>query len=237
MTTYRTYRSFDSRVEAAAMQALLSRNGIPSSLEENKTVFDTAIVGVQNTQSYIVKIPQDHFLTANAVLEAAVNLDELEVEDDYYLLSFSDKELLDLVKKKDEWGEFDYALARKLLAERGIPLTNKDIQKMERERVQSLLIPEKVRSIFIIAGYLSALLSALVAITVGLYLVTTFKRLPDGSTAHKYNERARWHGRGIILFSLLIVVGVFVYALTRNYPFDVTRFIFWFIGMHQGIFM
>lgn len=233
MTTYRTYRSFDSRVEAAAMQALLSKNGIPSSLEENKTVFDTAIVGVPNTQSFIVKIPQDNFLTANAVLEQAVNLDELEVEDDYYLLSFSDQELLDLVKKKDEWGEFDYALARKLLAERGIPLTDVDVKRMEKERVQTLLKADAVRVEYIIAGYLVAVFSTLIAVAVGLYLVTAYRRLPDGRTAHKYNDRARLHGKCIMALSVLVVIAAYGYAMALHHPFDVTRFIFRFTGIEK----
>jgi hypothetical protein len=233
MTTYRTYRSFDSRVEAAAMQALLSKNGIPSSLEENKTVFDTAIVGVPNTQSFIVRIPQDHFLTANAVLEEAVNLDELEVEDDYYLLSFSEEELLDLVKKKDEWGEFDYALARKLLAERGIPLTDVDIKRMEKERVQTLRKADAVPVVYIIAGYLVALFSTLIAVAVGLYLVTSYRRLPDGHTAHKYNDSARFHGKCIMALSVLVVLGAYAYAMALHHPFDVTRFIFRFTGIEK----
>lgn len=233
MTTYRTYRSFDSRVEAAAMQALLSKNGIPSSLEENKTIFDTAIVGVPNTHSFLVRIPQDHFLAANAVLEQAVNLDELEVEDDYYLLSFSDQELLDLVKKKDEWGEFDYALARKLLAERGIPLTDVDIKRMEKERVQTLLQADAVRVEYIIAGYLAALFSTLIAVAAGLYLVTSYRRLPDGHTTHKYNERARWHGKCILALSVLVVIVAYGYAMVLQHPFDATRFIFRFTGIEK----
>ena len=50
---------------------------------------------------------------------------EIEViDDDYYLLSFSDDELIDVVSKSDEWNKFDVSLAKKLLKERGNEITN-----------------------------------------------------------------------------------------------------------------
>jgi hypothetical protein len=46
--------------------------------------------------------------------------------------------LLDIVAKPDEWGHFDYVLARKLLAERGLPIPDETIRQMKQQRLRQL---------------------------------------------------------------------------------------------------
>jgi hypothetical protein len=230
MTAYTTYRIFESREEAAAMQALLSKNGIPNSMEEGKALFDTAIVGVLNRAQFFVKIPQEKFLTANSILEAAIDLDTLHVEDDYYLLSFTDQELLDLVKKKDEWGEFDYALAKKLLAERGIPLTTSDLQMMQVEREQDLKTPEAAGMWYIWCGYIATVLNTLIGVAIGLILMTAYRKMPDGTTVPKFNESARQHGKWIFIFSIAVALGHCAFLFYRDIPFSPAKVFFWGFG-------
>lgn len=212
------------------MQALLSKNGIPNNMEESKALFDTAIVGAVNVQKYYVKIPQDQFLAANAILEAAIDLNTLEVEDDYYLLSFTDEELLDLVKKKDEWGEFDYALAKKLLAERGVALDRAEIQQMEVERVQQLKTTEKGSQILIVVGYMAALVTAFWGAVIGLIFLTAYRRMPDGTNVPKFDERTRRHGMWIVALSIGFTLGHFALLFYNSIPFSPTRIIFWAFG-------
>ncbi|RFM34972.1 hypothetical protein [Chitinophaga silvisoli] len=230
MTAYTTYRIFESREEAAAMQALLSKNGIPNSMEEGKAIFDTPIVGAMNMQQYFVKIPQDKFLTANAILEAAVDLNALEVEDDYYLLSFTDGELLDLVKRRDEWGEFDYALAKKLLAERGISLNDSQLKEMQEKRIAELKTTESPGIGYICGGYLAALLVAMAGVGIGLYLRSAYRKLPDGTTVHKFEESARQHGLWIIVMSVALKLGQIAYLFYYGIPFSPVRVLFWGFG-------
>jgi hypothetical protein len=61
-----------------------------------------------------------------------------DVDTDYYLFSFTDAELLDIVAKPDEWGHFDYVLARELLAERGLPIPDETIKQMKQQRLRQL---------------------------------------------------------------------------------------------------
>ena len=60
------------------------------------------------------------------------------VEPGYYLLSFTDKELLEILSKPDEWGHFDYVLARALLAERGLEIPDETIGQMKQQRLLQL---------------------------------------------------------------------------------------------------
>ncbi len=57
------------------------------------------------------------FDRANRALEEYYQPILNDVDPDYYLLSFSDRELLDVVNQPDKWGHFDRALAKKLLLE------------------------------------------------------------------------------------------------------------------------
>ncbi|SFW83179.1 hypothetical protein [Chitinophaga sancti] len=230
MTPYITYRIFESREEAAAMQELLSKNGIPNTMEEGKAIFDTPIVGAMNIQHYFVKIPQDQFLAANALLEAAIDLNTLEVEDDYYLLSFTNAELLDLVKKKDEWGEFDYALAKKLLAERGISLGDAELKEMHEDRLQELKKTEVPEVDYIWGGYIAAVLNTVGGAGIGLYLLSAYRKLPDGTIAYKFDKDARRHGLFILILSIGVVLGHMAYCLYQSIPFSPTKVIFFGFG-------
>jgi hypothetical protein len=62
--------------------------------------------------------PED-FTRARTVLEQYYDTLVENTDPDYYLLQFTDVELLELVSKPEEWGIFDHALARKMLKERG----------------------------------------------------------------------------------------------------------------------
>jgi hypothetical protein len=62
---------------------------------------------------------------------------------DYYLLSFSDDELLDLVRNPDEWGPLDYVLAKQILASHGKPISPEQEVGFQAERIRTLAQPEE----------------------------------------------------------------------------------------------
>jgi hypothetical protein len=61
-----------------------------------------------------------------------------DVDPGYYLFSFSDVELLEIVAKPDEWGHFDYVLARALLADRGLEIPDETVEQMKQQRLRQL---------------------------------------------------------------------------------------------------
>ena len=63
------------------------------------------------------------FPRAHLALKAYYQAQLSTMDPDYYLFSFTDTELLEIVTHPDEWGHLDYALAKKLLADRGKPLS------------------------------------------------------------------------------------------------------------------
>jgi len=70
-----------------------------------------------------------------------------EVEKDYYLLSFSDEELIDVIAKSDEWNKFDVELAQKILKEKGKEVTEQQITQIKQQRIEELSKPEEGQNI------------------------------------------------------------------------------------------
>lgn len=75
---------------------------------------------------------------AHKALEEHYKRQLQDVDRGYYLFSFTDLELLEIVAKPDEWGHFDYVLAREVLAERGLPIPDETIQQMKQQRLRQL---------------------------------------------------------------------------------------------------
>ena len=79
-------------------------------------------MGASRPNHVSVKLPSSDLLRAEAALDEVAEKQITEVGNDHYLFSFTDEELLDVVRKADEWNALDRTLARKLLAQRGKPV-------------------------------------------------------------------------------------------------------------------
>lgn len=61
-----------------------------------------------------------------------------EIPEDYYLYNYSDAELKDILFKRDEWNEFDYEAAKKILQERVENVSEHELQRLHEARLASL---------------------------------------------------------------------------------------------------
>lgn len=203
MSKFLTFRKFDSAEEAMAISELLKEKGIPVILENTPVLLDQQLIGQQFENTFLLKIPSERFTDADNVLRAAVSFNEQDIEEDYYLLSFSDKELQEVIEKKDEWGAYDYALALHLLEKRGIPYTPAQLLEIDDQRQQQLAKPEKGAGIWLIVGYLSVLVGGLLGFFIGGYLIVAKKTLPNGVRIHAFTAQTRNHGRFILILGAI----------------------------------
>lgn len=202
MSQYLTFRKLESEEEAQAIRQLLTANDIPSELEINKALLDTTFMGQQFDPPYRVKIPADSFTKAEALVRNSVAVNLQDVEPDYYLLSFTREELLEVVEKKDEWGNYDYALALRLLKEKGVELTENDLQQLDKRRVTELSKPDEGNKFWIFVGYFSAALGGALGMFIGIFMLRTKKTLPDGTRVYAFGEAPRKHGKYILITGL-----------------------------------
>lgn len=211
MHQYLTFRKFATQEEACAVQELLVENDIPCVLEADPVLLDSNLIGQNFDLPYRLKIPSNCFRAAEALLWQPINLQE--TESDYYLLSFSDEELMEVIEKRDEWGSYDYALALQLLEQRGITLTTGDLERIDQQRLKVLATPDKGSNIWTAIGYLSALIGGMLGLFIGIFLFTAKKTLPDGTRVYAFSPQTRQHGKYIMTLGFIAIPSWICYVV------------------------
>ena len=203
-----TYKKFDNEDRAAAIAGVLNDSGIELEIAKDRDSLDSLYGGQSASPQFYIKIQQRDFEQADLIL-AKVSQEQLtSVDTDHYLYAFSDEELFEVVCKPDEWNEFDYELAKKILAERGKSITPAIIDLLKQRRVNDLTKPEEIHKGWIFAGYLLALLGGLFGIFIGWQLYNFRKTLPNGERVYAYNIANRRHGLRIL------VIGIITFIIT-----------------------
>ncbi|WP_130733634.1 hypothetical protein [Flavobacterium sp. J27] len=202
-----SYKKYPTSAQAKEVATLLSKHNILNEYVENKNTLDSNFSSVL-LEEYEIKIKPEDFKKADEVLfeDASQVIDSLP--EDYYLFSFTNKELIDIVIKKDEWNELDYVLAIHLLKSRGVSVTDESIEKANNQRIAELKKPEKSNSDWIAVGYICALLGGFLGYVIGYILVTQKKTLPNGERVYVYSESDRKHGKNILY------LGIFSFVLS-----------------------
>jgi hypothetical protein len=203
------YKRFYEQERANGLTELLADNGIEFELTEDKENLDALYGDKQFSKQYFVKIKADDFKKVDSIL---LNLSEKELETvdkDHYLFGFTDEELFEIISKPDEWNEFDFQLAKKILRERGKEINQNTIDLLKKQRLNDLAKPEEGQRNWIYAGYIFALLGGLIGVFIGWHLSTHRKTLPNGQQVYGYKLEDRKHGRRIwIIGAIMFIVSL-----------------------------
>ena len=111
--------------------------------------------------------------------------------------------MYEILLKADEWNEFDYKLAQKILVQRGKSVDTELLKALKKQRIELLAKPEENQKSWIVAGYIFATLGGLLGIFIGYSLWTSKKSLPNGQKVYSYNEKDRTHGKNIFYIGLI----------------------------------
>ncbi len=198
-----TFRRFDDPFEARDFILFLERENIPYQVEDASPAFDVSFAHNVFEKQVHVKLQASDFEFTEQLLMEEHAVDGLDIPDDYYLVSFSNKELSDILIKPDEWSAIDYNIAVHILRERGVVIERPFLQVLRNQRNQSLAEPERSDARLIVAGYILALLGGLLGIFIGWHLLTFKKTLPNGSRSYAYILSNRKKGRTILILSLI----------------------------------
>ena len=207
------FRKFPSLIQAQELETLLNQNNIITVLTDNIAPVDVTFSGNTLLNQYEIKIDIADFKKAEAVLEKDAE-DILEkIDQNYYLLNFTNEELYEVLLKSDEWNIFDYKLAQKLLTNRGKTIDPEMLDSLRKERLKILAQPEENQKPWIIAGYLFSFLGGGIGIVIGYSLWTSKKTLPNGERIYSYNDGDREHGKmiffiGLIIFPLALIIKI-----------------------------
>ncbi len=211
-----TFKRFHTAEQAAEVIAILQEHHIPVQYEEEVVLMDKVYVGQNFDQRHLVKIPAGYFSQADTLLKSQITISPEDVEPDYYLLSFTTEELKEVILKKDEWGDFDYALALKLLEKQGIPYSQEQLELLGTSRLKSLSQPQDLPVIWLLIAYFSPFLLfahipfshifSFIGIFIGAFVLLTKKTLPDGSRVYAFSEKTRQQGKWIIISGIVLII-------------------------------
>jgi len=204
--TFLTYQRFIDKHEAEEMAAILKEYNIDFLLEDYSAGFDPSFSNNELLKEYRIKLRKTDFEQADLIQKSIAESQLNTIGKDYYLFTFTDQELIDVITKIDEWNQLDYMLAQKILKDRGIDINNNTLESLKKERMQELARPDENQKGWIIAGYLFALFGGLPGIFAGWHLSTHKKTLPNGDRVYAYCLSDRIHGKRILILGVISLI-------------------------------
>jgi len=133
-----TFQQFNDPGLASAIAATLKEQQVECVVEKVRPLLEPGFFRNTVEQNIHLKVRASDLEKAEKALEEHYQRHLQDIDPGYYLLSFTDAELLEIVAKPDEWGHFDYVLALELLAERGLRIPSEIAEEMKRQRRRQL---------------------------------------------------------------------------------------------------
>lgn len=215
MDEYTTFQSFATEEEADQLAELLLQNDIDSLVARSRPITDEMIIGQDMQFSFHVKIHNSEFKRANEVIETRINDNLSKIGTDYYLYALSNDELKEIIHKPDQWSRQDFFIAKRILTERGIAPSEKDISEIKWNRIKEIGSPEHSSTGWIVVGYIASL-GGVFGLFFGLTLVTSKTILPDGNKVYAYDKWTRDHGQNMIIISSILIASAVITYIYRE---------------------
>lgn len=190
MPTYLTYPRFYDQEQSKELTDFLDRERVPYIIEKDREVLDKIYVGETLDPLIRIMIKSEDFAKVNDLMITRYPVDLAQLDTDYYLFSFSNSELQEVLSSPDNWNYLDRAIAAKLLE--GKQLTNTNISQVA-ETVDPA--PEQISAAWLIAQYLLSLVFPYVGILIGIATLAAYRTTPDGKKRNIYNANTRMHAK------------------------------------------
>ncbi|MBC7486308.1 MAG: hypothetical protein H7282_06130 [Cytophagaceae bacterium] len=218
-TDFITFRKFADQAYAKEFSVVLERLAIPYEIESSGLLNPMAM---DAAREYYVKIKGIDFTRANGAIRAFYAAQVQQAEADYYLFSFSQEELRELVEHPDEWSDFDYALASKILKDKGINTE----EKSKTVLIEELNSVKKEKEIprftedDLMRGIMTSLVGGFMGVWTGWNVLNDKIILPNGEEDYAYSEPDRKRGGtlfavgGALLFAYVLISIILIYKVS-----------------------
>jgi hypothetical protein len=208
-----TYSKFYTKEDAEHFGELMDKAGIEYLIEHERDVLDKIYIGETLDPLFAVKIPEDSFATADKILKTDAESQVNNVGDDYYLFSFTNEELIDVVNDKNGWNQFDQVLARKILSERKI-----EIPKPAETKPEAEFKPLRLEMPWLITEYLLSIVFGFIGIIIGVVTLSAYRTLSNGKKVKMYDRFTINNGKIILVIGIIrsVIRLSFLTALLKN---------------------
>lgn len=207
---YRVYKKFFSVEEAEPILELLTQRGIDYRTNHYNSNIGSTFASTNNPNQLELRLLPNQFEMVDNMLEQEAEKAIGMVPPDYYLLTFTDAELMEVLEKPDEWTKEDYVLSQHLLKQRGKPVSEETLHQLYFNRMEALREPEKGSTAANIFGYISALSGGVIGILMGWYMMSLKKTLPNGESVNAYDLATRSSGKQIFYIGIISFIAWFV---------------------------
>ncbi|CAM3857476.1 hypothetical protein FLJU110815_02170 [Flavobacterium jumunjinense] len=137
MDDFIEYKKFEDEIDAEELIQLLKNHSIQYELQE--PVIKFRLVNDATANEVIVKIKPSDFESVDKIQETYEN-EILENNEDHYLYTFSDKDIIEVLVTPSKWKNLEVKIAKKIANERGLKPTASEVLKIrddEKSDVQS----------------------------------------------------------------------------------------------------
>ena len=200
-----TFKTFYNKELAEDFATVLTQDNIPFLIEEDALVFDASFANHPLNRETYLKVRQRDFVKAHEAYNRYFAAQIDKANDNYYLFSFTDDELREIIAKPDEWGEFDYHLAQKILKDRGVGVSVEEKAVLSSQRYEDLRTEEDENVSNIVGYYILSLLIFPVGLMIGWLWSYSKKTLPNGRRIYVYKPSVRRHGKIILVISTALL--------------------------------
>ena len=206
-------KNYNTIEEANSVVELLEKNNIFFKIEKEGLSEDSTFAGNTLLAQISIKVKTEEVETAQNLISELeeVNIDKLEA--DYYLFEFTDEELIDMLKKPDEWSLNDFHWAQEILKQRGKAPEKSQIDSWKKERLELLSQPEEVTSQHINTAYFFCILGGIIGMVMGRHINSFKKTLPNGQKVYNYTNESRKKGLNIALFGTVCLIAEIILVL------------------------
>ena len=215
-----TFRKFTNPADAQAIAYLLARNKVEIEMEDETGPADYTKPFNVLTSGYILKLKPDDFARADQIIADFYQVQISLADPAYFLFQFTDEELIDVILKVDEWGDYNALLAKSILDKKGIVIPAEMFQGLKKKRIDELRKPEaQGNANWLLYGYFSISFAGIFGVLVGWYIATGKKTLPNGERVYVFNSHDRKHGYRIFTIGLIIFIAIVVHTILTQINF------------------
>jgi hypothetical protein len=116
---YTLYQKYFNEKEVLQLIELLKNNKIEYQLEDHSPIPDILLSMNEHEKEFWIKLKKVDFETVDRIRLDFLNTMVDNIDPEYYLFSFSNQELSEVISNHKEWSKLDFLLAQKILRVRG----------------------------------------------------------------------------------------------------------------------
>lgn len=153
--TFITLKKLPDMDQARKLKRFLNENDIKCFLSDNISTVDNNFLDPLSTDVE-AKIKSEDYDKASKLVEKWIEKMLDEFDRNYKIFSFSDRRLYTILLKPENWTEFDYRLAKRLLIEKGKPVDEDFVNSLRKEN----RVKQRNRKIRLTVSYMLTALSS-----------------------------------------------------------------------------